>query len=170
MINELIENIKNICNHNLDSFYLYNTIKKKLDSIDSNLLLDNLQTYEEQNKNIDIKEIKNGEASYIKHIIYSSDAFDVVYIKWNQNSYTKIHDHPDKCCILKILSGKLIEETYEKYMYYSRECIDLHQIKTLYKDDICFRTSDKILHKIIAQTETHTIHVYVPGKYTPKYY
>jgi hypothetical protein len=167
MINNLIENIKNICNVNLDSFYLYNTIKKELDNIDSNLLLDSLQKYKEY---INIKEIKNSDVSYIKHTIYSTDAFDIIYIKWNENSFTKIHDHPDKCCLLKLLSGRLIEESYERHMYYNNEHIQIHQINTLYPDDVCFRKSNRILHKIISQIESHTIHIYVPGNYTPKNY
>ena len=41
----------------------------------------------------------------------------------NKNSFTKIHDHPDKGCLLKVLSGYLIEECYnnnEKYFSFDK--------------------------------------------------
>jgi hypothetical protein len=157
MIRDVIDNINNLCNKyqsEYEIFILYIEIKKILEQLNNNIL-DELLKY----NFIDIINI-NG---YTKYIIYSSDIFDMILIKWNKNKESKIHDHPERGCVMKILSGKLCEETYDSN-------IKLLDKQILNVNNIGYRISNKILHKIIALHDTYSLHVYIPGKYKPKYY
>lgn len=157
MIRDLINNISNLCNKyqsEFEIFILYVEIKKILEKI-SNDILDELLNY----NFIDIININN----YTKYIIHSSYIFDVILIKLNKNCESKIHDHPEKGCFMKVLFGKLCEETYDSN-------IKLLEKNILNINDIGYKISTKILHKIIALEDTYSLHVYVPGKYRSQYY
>ena len=111
----LITEIEKICEQKLSNIELYTKLRNVLIGINNNKLDEELKNYTFKN----IVDIKNSDNLYTKYILFSSDKFDLIYIKWNKNSYTKIHDHPDRGCVLKILSGCLIEECYdnnEKYI------------------------------------------------------
>ena len=157
MIRDVIDNINNLCNKyqsEYEIFILYIEIKKILLQLNNNILQE-LLNY----KFINIININN----YTKYIIHTSDQFDIILIKWNALSESKIHDHPNRGCIMKILSGKLCEETYDTN-------IKLLEKNTLNINDIGYKISNRILHKIIALNDTYSLHIYVPGKYKSKYY
>lgn len=161
MFRDLINNINNLCNkYNClyENFILYIEIKKLLQNINNNILLE-LDNYNYENI-INI----NG---YTKYIIYSSDIFDMILIKWNKNNESKIHDHPERGCVMKILSGKLCENIYDKI---HDNKINLIESQILNTNDIGYKISNRILHKIIALEDTYSIHIYIPGKYKPTYY
>jgi hypothetical protein len=177
MITSLIDDISKICikyNKSDDIHNLYYEIKNILLELDNQILLKELKNY----KFINIINL-NG---YNKYFIYSSDIFDIILIKWNKNCQSKIHDHPNKGCLLKILSGKLCEEVYDNKLNkiesnILRSKLDLAPNRTnvlrdvlLEKFDISYRIGNEILHKIIAFDDTYSLHVYIPGKYKSNYY
>jgi hypothetical protein len=163
MIRELINDIDKICDKyqtSYEIFILYLEIKKILEQINNKDILSVLDIH----KFIDIFISPN---NYTKYFIYKSDKFDLVLIKWNINSETKIHDHPNRGCIMKLLSGNIYEETYRNI-----NNSDLQLLETnIYKDnDISYRIGKKILHKIKGINNAITLHVYIPGLYSPKCY
>jgi cysteine dioxygenase len=91
---------------------------------------------------------------------YCTDKFEFIIICWNKGQESQIHDHPENGCILKILSGKILEEVYDD---------NLNLIKNNYltKDDISYREKDKITHKIIPLEESISLHIYSAPNYTP---
>lgn len=161
-IETLIDKIDEICKNHYTTFEIYIKIKKLLDVIVYDEFIKELQFYIFE----DVIEIKNSENFYIKYILKSTELFDLVYIKWNKDSFTRIHDHPDRGCILKILSGCLIEECYDNNEKY----FSFENINFLSKDKISYKIGKKNLHKIIASLDTESIHIYIPGKYIPKNY
>ena len=158
-IRSIIDTIINICNSDYDSFYLYNKIKDILNNIDNEQFLTELSKYNFIKQSI----IKNNDYSYVKYRLYSSNNCDIIYIKWNKNAITKIHDHPDKGCIMKVLNGKITEECYDKYL-------SLISINMLNTNMIGYKISNKILHKIICNENTDTLHIYIPGNYVTNSY
>ena len=177
MITSLIDNIcKNCIKYNKieDIENLYHEIKNILLEIDNEILLKELDNY----KFVNIINLNE----YNKYFIYSSDIFDIILIKWNKNCQSKIHDHPNKGCLLKILSGKLCEEVYDDKLNkiesnILRSKLDLAPNRTsvlthvvLEKSEISYRIGNKILHKIIAFEDTYSLHIYIPGRYKPNYY
>ena len=159
MIISLIDDILKICikyNKIDDIHNLYYEIKNILIKLDNEILLKELDNY----KFINIINMDG----YNKFIIYSSDIFDIILIKWDKNCQSKIHDHPNKGCLIKILSGKLCEELYDD---------KLNKIESnvlLQKFDISYRIGNEILHKIIASEDSYSLHIYIPGRYKPIYY
>jgi cysteine dioxygenase len=106
------------------------------------------------------------ENTYNKLFLHTSDNFDLILICWKKGQYTQIHDHPDFCCLLKMLEGKLLEEEYLNI----DNNLQINQINILENNMIVNKKQDKILHKIIAQEDSVSLHLYIPGFYKPKYY
>ena len=160
-----LKDIYNILNKELNNSYLYYFSNKKqlkdfeylledynendfYDYIPKDYLLDTDSIY----KRIKIKE-------------FSNDNFEFIIIIWNPNSKTKIHDHPEKGCLIKILDGVLEEERYDtqlKYLAYFK----------LNKNSTSYNESNEILHKISNNTNSHSIslHIYSPSNYIANYY
>ena len=162
IIDVLITEIEKICEQKLPNIELYTKLRNVLIGINNNNFNEELKSCTFKN----IIDIKNSDNSYTKYILFSSDKFDLIYIKWNKNSYTKIHDHPDRGCVLKILSGCLIEECYDNNEKYFR----FDKINFLSTNMISYKIGKKNLHKIIANQDTESLHIYVPGNYVPKNY
>ena len=161
-IRKLIDSIDIICQQYNTTLELYMKLRNILDIIDYNEFNSDLKNFNYEN----IIEIKNSNDVYTKYVLKSSETFDLVLIKWNKNSFTKIHDHPDKGCLLKVLSGTLVEELYENNLkYFSFEKMNL-----LTKNNIGYKIGKKILHKIKAMQNSESLHIYLPGNYTSKNY
>lgn len=159
-----LKDIYNIINKELNNSFLYYFNKKQLkdfeyllneydeddyyDYLPKDYLLDNDSIY----KRIKIKELSN-------------ENFEFVIIIWNPNSETKIHDHPSKGCLLKVLNGFLEEEIYDSELNF------LAYFK-LKQNDISYIEGNQNLHKITNNTNSHSIslHIYSPPNYIPNYY
>jgi cysteine dioxygenase len=115
----------------------------------------------------DYKEYINfDENNYKRTIIHTCDDFDIILICWKQGQYTKIHDHPNYCCMVKLLEGKLLEENftinYDKLKVYNNVIIK--------PGDITMKCSNIIVHRIVPLEDSVSIHIYMPGKYKSNYY
>ena len=103
------------------------------------------------------------EISYTRNIAFRNDAFEIMIICWNGNQKTPIHDHPSNGCIVKLLKGSLIEESYK--------IIDgkpvLSKINELSKDSLSYQKGKDGIHRIVNPTDKHsiTLHVYSPPNY-----
>lgn len=160
-IEKIINEISEIVLIESDNFELYTKIKKILENIDLINFNSEIKSYNYKN----IIEIKNSNDSYIKYILESNNNFDIVYIKWDKNSFTKIHDHPEKGCIVKILSGLLFEECYD-----NNNLLNYKEINLLTSNMISYKIGKTILHKITTLENSESLHIYIPGKYCSKNY
>jgi len=157
IVDNLIDNIEKILNKESDNIMLYMDIKNLLKNINNEELLNELNEYKFIKKTI--KQNFMSDNIYERKIIYNSDKFDIILIDWETNSYTKIHDHPDKGCIVKVLdNGILYEENFDKNLY-------LININILKKNDIGYKIGNNILHRIICKKNAKSLHIYIPGNF-----
>lgn len=154
IIENLINDIHKIIKENNSNIMIYTNIKNILQNINNINLLDELNDY---------KFINIIDNIYKKKTIYNSDLFDIILIEWQNNSYTKIHDHPEKGCIVKILDGILYEEIFDEKLY-------LMNINTMKENDIGYKIGNKILHRIICKKLAKSLHIYIPGNFKSNYY
>ncbi len=159
---EIIKNLE-VSTQLLNQFHLFTGVNKILFEYDSENLIDLCNDWIDKNKLIKKEKIINENNFYEKYYLYENENFSLVLIKWNKDSSSKIHDHPEKGCIMRILKGSLKEETYS---------LKLNKISVniINKDKIGYKQGKKILHKIIAIEDTISIHVYVPGYYKANIY
>ncbi len=116
--------------------------------------------------NIDYKEyMEFNELNYKKNYLYTCEKFDLVLICWDKYQNTQIHDHPDYCCILKVLEGALMEEEFIN----TDGNIKLYDTKILKEGSITNKIKNKIVHRIIPLEKSVSLHLYVPGLYKPNY-
>ena len=137
-------------------------------------LINILNSYNKKNINYlvdDIKLLKINESEWYKYInlkkyeynksvIYRNDRYEIMLISWGQYSSTKIHNHPSNGCIMKILKGSLIEETYDS--------ITLNKIGTnnYKKNNTSYIHDDLYKHKIINNSsQSFSLHIYSPPNF-----
>jgi hypothetical protein len=145
-----------------DNFDIYNNIRKTLVKYNFEDLLKICVNYIIDKNIIPIK-IDGTNNFYDKFLLFENKEFSIVLIKWNKNTETKIHDHPSKGCVLRLLSGKLNEEIYTSKLVFLKTNI-------LNLDNISYRIGNNIIHKIIAIEDSISLHIYVPGYYKPNLY
>jgi len=160
-IHQLLSDIDKAIKDLSDNFELYTSIKNLLQSYNSEALLDQCNKYIEKN-NSKKEKIMVHKVFYEKIYLCENENYSIILIRWNHNSVSKIHDHPNKGCVFKLLTGKLIENCFNNN-------IDFLNNSILKKDDINYRIGKKILHQIIALEESVSLHVYIPGNYIPNY-
>ena len=101
---------------------------------------------------------------YNKINLLSTDKYDVFLICWKAGQATNIHDHPSGGCLMKIISGTLLEENYRsttgEFLY----------PRTLFAGNYAFKTGDLVVHRITAMEDTVSLHVYYPGGYVANIY
>lgn len=108
--------------------------------------------------------LSNSDSS-IKIKIYENDLFDVYVILWNSYEKSKIHNHAENGCWLKVLKGKLQENLYDSNL----NCID-H--KTIKEGDLSFIKNSIGYHNIINKENEKalTLHIYSPKDHKTNYY
>ena len=106
--------------------------------------------------------------NYYKNLVYRDDNLEIYIITWTPGASTRIHDHPEYGCLVKVLEGELTETEYTK------DDLDINykNTKTLKKDDIGFQISNVILHKINNNTPdiSVSLHIYSKPNFMITYY
>ena len=98
---------------------------------------------------------------YYKKLIFNNEQFELYLIFWSPYANSPIHDHPEQGCVLKLLSGKLIEE-----VFINNNSIKFDHRNIININDINNRYGNKILHKIINLDQVSvSLHVYFPPKF-----
>jgi predicted metal-dependent enzyme (double-stranded beta helix superfamily) len=147
-LNELILEIKKI-------------FENKYDNILSQLL-DLIEEYE----HTDWKDyVEWNEDKYNKKTVYQDDNFEIVIISWKIYQETRVHDHPEKGCVMRVLEGSLMETEYLNVAGIQKMSSNI-----LHKDDINWKRGKKLLHKICALKNSISMHIYCPSKYVAKFY
>ena len=159
---ELIKSLE-LSSQLMNDYHLFNAVSKNLYIYDVDKLIDLSNEWCIQKKCIKIQKVENDGNYYEKYCLFENESFSLILIRWNKDSFSKIHDHPDKGCIMRVLKGSLKEETYTPKL-------NLISTNLLKEDKIGYKKGNKILHKIIALQESISLHVYIPGNYKTNYY
>jgi hypothetical protein len=98
----------------------------------------------------------NKPTNYDKNIVYKNDIYELILISWDKNSCSNFHYHPLNGCIMKVLSGELVEY----------KIIDNFNIqkKILLKGDLNILNGEDF-HKIHALDISHSLHLYSPPNF-----
>ena len=101
----------------------------------------------------------------IKIKIFENDFFDVYIIVWNSYEISKIHNHAENGCWLKVLKGKLEENLYDLNL----NCINHKIIK---EGDLSFIKNSIGYHNIVNKENEKalTLHIYSPKDHKTDYY
>ena len=102
--------------------------------------------------------------SYNKILLYSCERYEVYLICWLASQETLVHDHPDEGCLMRVVSGKLVEETY-----YAASAARI-QVTTLGPMMHAFRHGKNVVHRLRAIEDSVSLHVYLPPGYIPSTY
>lgn len=108
----------------------------------------------------------NLECKYNKKLVYGSELLDLYVITWLPKSTSKIHDHPENGCIVKILEGFLEEDVYlndgDKVKFITTNNLSLTEDLNM-----GFRKGNEVLHRIKNNSNNFSIslHFYCCGGY-----
>ena len=130
----------------------------------NNQSLDTLLRYAQEYNGNDWKEyISFSDIGYQRRRIIAGNQVEILILSWKKGQCSKIHDHPENGCILKVLSGKIKEKRYSKRMELEKE----HVYQT---DQISYIDNLKHYHSIEPLEDTVSLHIYSPPFYKPTYY
>ena len=105
----------------------------------------------------------NTEYKRIKLTDYSNNDFELLLLCWSPNQITRIHDHANNGCIMKVLEGTLIETLYD----YDLRLLDSTVINT----NIVSVIDNHIgLHQIKTKDYAVSLHLYSPPNYCSNLY
>lgn len=101
----------------------------------------------------------NNQLTYFKDVVYIDDNIEIIIIYWPPKSSTKIHNHPENGCIVRVLHGILREDIYEENTI----------IKTNITNGIIIKKHNQF-HKITNDQDYQSIsiHIYSPPNYYAK--
>jgi len=166
MYNNFLCTINRIINSKYNSTDILLQLKLLLNLYKSEEIKEMINT--EINKKFDINKlnvIRNDQFGYYKYNLIKTHNFDIYDIKWEKDSFSKIHDHPDKGCIMYMYNNGNLTET--NFINYEKK---QHSLNNLYSCNIAYKIGDKYLHKIYANKFTETLHIYIPGNHKTTYY
>ena len=103
----------------------------------------------------------NGKYNRIKLYDYSNDLFEIILICWDSNSESKIHDHPEKGCILQLFEGRLEEHLYDSDL-------KLIKISTIDSNNTSYINNSIGFHKIKCIDKAISLHIYSPPNHKMK--
>ncbi len=103
------------------------------------------------------------EEHYKKILLERNENYEVYLICWRAGQNTRIHDHPDGGCLMKLISGTLLEENYRSdgtFLY----------PRTYIPNMYGFKCGKNVVHRITAMEDSVSIHVYFPPNYKATIY
>lgn len=106
---------------------------------------------------------------YTRNLVYRDNNIEVLIICWNRQQGSRIHDHPENGCIVKLLTGKLFEELYD--LSHENRPV-LKSSREINANMISYQEGSRGLHKITNPTDqvAVSIHVYSPPNHQIKLY
>lgn len=110
---------------------------------------------------IQMSNYSSGKYNRIKLCDYSNDSFELILICWDENSETRIHDHPQNGCVLQLISGILEEHLYD----YN---IKLKQITKFNASETSYMDNNLGYHKIKCINKAMSLHLYSPVNHKMK--
>jgi predicted metal-dependent enzyme (double-stranded beta helix superfamily) len=113
--------------------------------------------------------VKKNKIKYNKEYVKVGKNIELIIITWGIGQMSKIHDHPDCGCLVKILSGKICEKIYEK-MEDEDEIVFIED-NILTEKCISYKESNKIVHKIENNFDDIcvSLHIYSPPNFVSNY-
>ena len=105
---------------------------------------------------------------YYRQQLFVNQLIEIVMISWNPHQGSRIHDHPDGGCLLRVMAGHLTEEVY----YCGSTGLQLIQSQALVAGDCSYQEGQTYVHRITNPTDHHSLslHVYSPPHHPMTYY
>ena len=99
--------------------------------------------------------------NYKKNLVYRDNNFEMFVVCWLPYQETKIHNHLEGGCLLKIIEGNMIEELYDNKFI-------LQENNNLEKNTIRYIDDSIGIHKMKTNEEnTISLHIYSPPNFIP---
>ena len=91
------------------------------------------------------------------------DNFDMYLICWKDGQSSKIHNHPQNGCILKVLDGCLKETRYPADLSSTKKIVSYYQ-----PDNISYIDDTIGFHMVGTSKDTISLHIYSPPHFESK--
>ena len=147
-----------------DLLSLSNEIKENL--ITSPNLLSSINIFKTHCHNNWKEYVQFNSDKYNRIRIITEDNFEIILICWKKGQKSKIHDHPENGCLMKLLEGNLCET---RYIREGNKMIKTCSNNILI-DNVSFISGSHGLHDIEAIDDSVSLHIYSPPLYKPNYF
>jgi hypothetical protein len=153
----MIQNVKHLSNTISNNMKRYNRIIHSsylLDAFYKNHLID--KNIHDEFKDELLSHQQYNEYNYKKHIIYTDNILETLLIEWKTNSFSPVHDHNSKGCIMMLLQGDIKERLFHPNTHIFQYERNLTKGISRYIDNY------NHLHSIynMSKTSSYTLHIY----------
>jgi hypothetical protein len=111
--------------------------------------------------------LNDSNKPYSRNKVLERDDFDIYVLTWNPKSRSKIHDHPEAGCLMRVMNGNIFECKYslvnDKLAPMSYLTLDKDSNTSYIHNDFCYHEVGNSRNEIGV-----SIHIYSPKNYTPK--
>jgi hypothetical protein len=104
-----------------------------------------------------ITEINKNKSCH-KYILYKSDKYDIIHIKWEKGFQSDKHQHCKFDNIVYVINGGCLVEHIFKYSNLYNIFVKCATLKLKY-GEIEYKLNNDEIHKIIAKEYTETLHI-----------
>lgn len=105
---------------------------------------------------------------YVRELVYREDRFEIYIIRWAPGSKSKIHDHSEQGCVMKLLTGTLVETRFDSESLETLDSI-IHTADT----QASFIHNSNAVHSVENQSTDSralSVHIYAPPNYVAQTY
>ena len=105
---------------------------------------------------------------YVRELVHREDRFEIYIIRWAPGSKSKIHDHSERGCVMKLLTGTLVETRFDSESLETLDSI-IHTANT----QASFIHNSNAVHSVENQSTDScamSVHLYAPPNYVAHMY
>ena len=109
-----------------------------------------------------LPEIPFSQKQYTRNRIYRCDQFEILFIGWDEGNSTKVHDHAENGCLLKMMYGQIRETRFGK---------DGNKVSLFNSGDSAYIHNTLGTHKLenVHPGKSLSLHIYSPPDYLSRY-
>ena len=106
--------------------------------------------------------------NYKRNYVVQTNSYELIIICWKPNQKSKIHNHANNGCVLKVLEGEMTEHLYSL----TNNKPVLNEINNYYRNDISYLNNKIGLHSICNNSNNNLIslHLYSPPNHKATIY
>jgi cysteine dioxygenase len=106
--------------------------------------------------------VKFKDDCYSRNYVHQCQAFEILILCWKPQQGSPVHNHAERGCVLKVLSGELTETQFYKNGHSQEKTYKAAQISYIHNHIGVHKVENKGSENAVS------LHIYAPGFFVPQ--